>query len=171
MAPEVAKDECYDKSVDTYSFGILLWELCTTEKPFYGYSSGKHLKNVVLGGQRPDLDHDNATYWPTSLKWLMKRCWHESPKLRPSFTVVKQVLADILCSKDSIPKSLRDDDDDMVEDFPEESKKSVLEESPTSPRRLSAISAMFHPHQISLSGNSSTSGLSKARSWGCLLKR
>ena len=96
---EVAKDDPYDKSVDVYSFGILLWEMCTAEKPFYGYSSGKHLHQVVLGGQRPDLDR--SCCWPRSLRLLMERCWAESPSERPTFTVIKQVLSDILDGREA----------------------------------------------------------------------
>ena len=75
MAPEIAKDCPYDKSVDVYSFGILLWEMCAAEKPFYGYSSGKHMQLVVIGGERPKMDSQHTSNWPMNLQWLMKRCW------------------------------------------------------------------------------------------------
>eukprot|EP00934_Nitzschia_sp_Nitz4_P000585 Nitzschia sp. Nitz4//scaffold190_size42200//30078//33516//NITZ4_007394-RA/size42200-processed-gene-0.52-mRNA-1//-1//CDS//3329540150//585//frame0 len=56
MAPEVARGKAYNKSVDVYSFGILLWEMCSLEKPYMGYSSKRHMKDVVLGGERPKMD-------------------------------------------------------------------------------------------------------------------
>merc|ERR1712183_1116963 len=34
MAPEVAKEQPYNTSVDVYSFAILLWQICTLETPF-----------------------------------------------------------------------------------------------------------------------------------------
>jgi serine/threonine protein kinase len=106
MAPEVAKECHYDKSVDVYSFGILLWELCSTEKPFFGYSSNKHMQKVVLGGERPKMDGQHTSEWPTNLKWLLSRCWSAFPAARPSFTDIKDVLRDILHEKDAIPPNL-----------------------------------------------------------------
>ena len=106
MAPEVAKECPYDRSVDVYSFGILLWELCSAEKPFFGYSSGKHMQQVVIGGERPKMDAQHTAYWPLNLQWLMKRCWSAFPAVRPSFSDIKLVLADILMSKEEIPETL-----------------------------------------------------------------
>ena len=42
MAPEVAKGWAYDKTVDVYSFGILLWEICALERPFSQYTKEEH---------------------------------------------------------------------------------------------------------------------------------
>ena len=88
--------------VDVYSFGILLHELISGEKPFYGYSSGKHMQQVVLGGERPKMDAHTAGHWPANLKSLMKHCWSPFPTLRPSFTEIKLVLQDILDGREDV---------------------------------------------------------------------
>ena len=105
MAPEVAREAPYNQSVDVYSFGILLWELCSGEKPFYGYSSNKHMQHIVIGGERPPMDSQHKSYWPINLQWLMNHCWSPHPVLRPSFAVILEVLQDILDGKESIPAS------------------------------------------------------------------
>lgn len=92
----VAKDESYDKSVDVYSFGILLWEICSLEKPFEGYCSKKHMVNVINGGERPKMDHHHVAHWPASLQLLMKSCWSSEPKNRPSFEFVKSTLENVM---------------------------------------------------------------------------
>lgn len=94
--PVVANDYPYDKSVDVYSFGILLWEICALEKPFYRYSSQRHMREVVIGGDRPKMDSSYTAQWPTSLQSLMKSCWSSEVLNRPSFSVVKQNLESIL---------------------------------------------------------------------------
>jgi serine/threonine protein kinase len=106
MAPEVARESPYNQSVDVYSFGILLWELCSGEKPFFGYSSGKHMQHIVIGGERPPMDSQHTAYWPANLQWLMNHCWAPFPVVRPSFTVVLEVLQDIMEGKESVPTSL-----------------------------------------------------------------
>lgn len=108
MAPEVAKEQNYNETVDVFSFGILLWEMCSAEKPFYGYGSGKHMQQVVLGGERPKMDSNHTANWPNNLQWLIKKCWETSPSARPSFTMVKQVLKDILRGKECIPQDLEE---------------------------------------------------------------
>jgi serine/threonine protein kinase len=95
MAPEVAKDQPYDKSVDVYSFGMLLWEICALEKPYKGYCSKKHMALVVIGGERPKMDHAHTSHWPAPLQCLMKRCWSSNPEERPSFESITEILDEI----------------------------------------------------------------------------
>lgn len=108
MAPEVARAMDYDQSVDVFSFGILLWEMCTAEKPYIGYSSGKHMIQVVLGGERPKMDGSHTFHWPAGLQQLITRCWASECHKRPSFPEIKTMLQDILdesCSDASTPHS------------------------------------------------------------------
>lgn len=96
MAPEVAKDQPYDRSVDVYSFGILLWEICSLEKPFAGYNSKKHMRDVVIAGERPKMDSSHTAHWPSDLQWLMTHSWSSESEMRPSFTMIKQTLQNVL---------------------------------------------------------------------------
>ena len=89
----MANNKPYNNSVDVYAFGILLWELCSLDKPFKGYDHKKHMANVVHGGERPKLD---TTLWPTNLQNLMKHCWSADPKQRPSFKAIKGILEVVL---------------------------------------------------------------------------
>lgn len=104
MAPEVATDKPYNRSVDVYSFAILLWELCSLEKPFQGYSSQKHLKDVIMGGERPKMDYAHTALWPVSLQWLMKCSWSADPSQRPAFPVIRETLEGVLKELNSSKK-------------------------------------------------------------------
>jgi len=114
MAPEVAKEEPYDKSVDAYSFGIFLWELCSCKKPYFGYSSSEHMNKVVNGGERPQMDAEHTRAWPLNLQWLMKRCWSTNSDRRPSFTVIQETLDDILAGIESIPANMMSEEDEGI---------------------------------------------------------
>jgi len=106
MAPEVAKGQPYNKSVDVYSFGILLWQMCSLERPFAGYSSQKHMREVVISGERPKMDTSHTALWPLDLQWLMKASWSSDPNIRPSFTKISQTLQHVLEELD-VPKTQR----------------------------------------------------------------
>lgn len=91
MAPEVAKCEPYGLSADVYSFGILLWEVCTLMKPYSELNDATEFRQrVVLGGERPPLNEAcfGSTRSFRQIKVLLQGCWHESPQCRPSFTTI-----------------------------------------------------------------------------------
>jgi len=92
----VAQDRPYGKGVDVYSFGILLWEMCTSEKPFVGYSNARHMREVINGGERPKMDSTHTSHWPLNLQWMIKSCWSPHPDARPSFETIIETLNNIL---------------------------------------------------------------------------
>lgn len=105
MAPEVAADTPYGKmptvcnddpayqqshicnyprllghSADVYSFGVMLWEMLTTEKPYAGYNKKMHNDIVVVKGGRPQINDK----WSPSLVGFLKSCWHQDLTRRPT---------------------------------------------------------------------------------------
>jgi len=90
MAPEVALDHPYNLSCDTYSFGIIFWQICSLTTPYAGYSQKMHAEKVVQQGQRPTPDPT----WPMSWVDLMEQCWDSKPTDRPDFDTVVDTLHD-----------------------------------------------------------------------------
>ena len=90
MSPEVALAKPYDNRVDTYSFGILLWQLCALEKPFKGFNRISHLELVVHGGYRPNMDGNSI--WPKCCTELIELCWAADIYIRPNFDHIVNVL-------------------------------------------------------------------------------
>lgn len=86
MAPEVALRRRYNLSVDVFSYSILLWEICSLEKPFDGFTEMQHMNQVVQNGHRPRIDVIKS--WPLEIKDLMIRCWKENFYERPAFSEV-----------------------------------------------------------------------------------
>ena len=92
MAPEVARNENYDQRVDTYSFGILFWQICSLQTPYSGFSTKMHAERVVRGGYRPNPDMT----WPSSWVEMMFKCWNPILQQRPDFDEVTIFLEDEL---------------------------------------------------------------------------
>lgn len=89
MAPEVALSEPYNHLVDVFSFGILLWQMCSLEVPFATYNVQRHAERVVRGGERPPLD---AKKWSQDLCTLLTKCWSTDLRYRPNFGEVGDLL-------------------------------------------------------------------------------
>jgi serine/threonine protein kinase len=92
MSPEVARNLPYNLSADSYSFGILFWQICALQTPFAGFTTASHFKLVVQQNQRP---HPDKT-WPWSWTECMMRSWSLQPKERPSMTEIVRALEEII---------------------------------------------------------------------------
>ncbi|XP_002739351.1 dual serine/threonine and tyrosine protein kinase-like [Saccoglossus kowalevskii] len=96
MAPEVGLRTVYDKMVDVYAFGILLWFICngtdTLPEAYRPYQSTLPPISV-----RPDrLDKFDKHCWE-----LMDKCWRKDAATRPSFLEITKELKSILNNVDS----------------------------------------------------------------------
>ncbi len=89
MAPEMMEGRPYNEKVDVYSFGIVLWELCSKRLPFTEFPNEVALSRAVVDrGVRPPIPRDT----PRSLAELMVRCWQPDHRRRPSFNEIKDEL-------------------------------------------------------------------------------
>jgi eukaryotic-like serine/threonine-protein kinase len=75
MAPEQAKGKRLDKRADIWSWGVVLYELITGERPFRGEDVAETLAQVLT--REPDLERV-----PPKVRWLLGECLQKDPKLR-----------------------------------------------------------------------------------------
>lgn len=88
MAPEMfLNDQNYGPEVDVYSYSIILYELLTNDIPWANLNRDMMMKKVFVEQRRPELPK-NA---PSSLKSLIKMCWSQDPKSRPSFREIYEM--------------------------------------------------------------------------------
>jgi hypothetical protein len=66
-------------SVDTYAFGILVWEIMTIKEPFADLMIHEYTEKVIQRQKRPRLDRKT----PAELNDLMSACWDHDPYKRP----------------------------------------------------------------------------------------
>lgn len=89
MAPEIIRHENYSINSDTYSFGIILWQLVTRNPRPFSDLQPIQTAFAVANGQRPDI----PDYIPEHVSRIIKVCWHQDQICRPSFTTVSISLA------------------------------------------------------------------------------
>ena len=51
-APEVLKGEAFNEQADVYSFGVIMWEMCTRKKPWQGLMQVQVVVAVGMKGER-----------------------------------------------------------------------------------------------------------------------
>ncbi|EFJ48730.1 hypothetical protein VOLCADRAFT_120838 [Volvox carteri f. nagariensis] len=93
MAPETfIKGQPLDFSVDTFSFGILMWELYTCARPYSDVPEDQIAQRVTLKGLRPTFPPDT----PRSFGALARQCWSQDPNERPTASEIVSALENLL---------------------------------------------------------------------------
>ena len=81
--------EAPNQSSDVYSFGLIMWESLSGERPFKDLTLPELKVVVIEQRQRPKIPED----W--NLKWsgLIRRCWDQDPEMRPTFLELQESLS------------------------------------------------------------------------------
>jgi serine/threonine protein kinase len=91
-APEILEPKAnapgYDCSVDTYSFGIILWELLTGQIPYMNRRQCAAAALVARHAERPVLPENPSTGYIA----VMTGCWAQEPKKRLPMETVRSKL-------------------------------------------------------------------------------
>jgi len=93
----------YDESVDIYSFGIVLWEICTRDYPFIEYDQFLNTRNefkeieiknaVVNKDLRPTFKDGVIPREYLWMKDLACQCWQKNPLSRPRFQQILNTMS------------------------------------------------------------------------------
>ena len=98
-----------DKRCDIYSFGILLWEIYSEQKPFGEIAHNFTLLKIsVKDKQRPDLSLLPKSDLYNEQFRLIELCWHHDPTQRPNASAILFDLNTIL-HKPEIDACLREE--------------------------------------------------------------
>jgi len=106
-APEVLEQplQGYDRKVDVFSYGVLLWEILERGNVF-DQRCLRHIDELKKG-LRPKI----TVSCPPQLQQLIHDCWQFEPDKRPVFDEIVQVLDKLLVQY----KPVKNDDDDEEE--------------------------------------------------------
>lgn len=93
-APEALKkraDDINKKSADMWSFGVILWELCTRKVPFGHLTPIQCGMKVINENMRLELPADMSS----QIQKLIRICMNEDPLKRPKFEMILPILEKI----------------------------------------------------------------------------
>ncbi|KAL8114190.1 hypothetical protein AgCh_021157 [Apium graveolens] len=97
MAPEVYRRESYGKSVDVFSFALIVHEMFQGG-PANREQAAEHVADKrAYEDSRPYL---SSYVYPEEIKRLLQGCWHKNPDCRPTF-------GDIILKLESILEDLQ----------------------------------------------------------------
>jgi serine/threonine protein kinase len=99
MAPELLLNKRYNGSVDVFSFGVVLYELCTGAVPYDDLTPMEAAVRVVSEALRPTLPPDVAP----ALAATMRACWAADAAARPPFADLAAALAELAAAEAAAP--------------------------------------------------------------------
>ena len=73
-----------------YALGLTLWEIYERAIPFSGMPEAA-IVNQVLSGERPEIGGKP----PKAVERLIKMCWSDDPKVRPTSGKLAYILTDL----------------------------------------------------------------------------
>jgi len=108
LAPELlgSQPQFYTKKSESYSYSIIMWEILCRSHPFQEHSVANSpfrstFEEAIVAGLRPSPMWKNSLHlfeseedqeYLTSYTRLMRTCWHDDPKSRPSFDEIVSFL-------------------------------------------------------------------------------
>ncbi|XP_057860155.1 serine/threonine-protein kinase CTR1 isoform X2 [Cryptomeria japonica] len=78
MAPELLRNEPFTEKCDVFSFGVIMWELCTLKRPWDSVKPMQVVYAVAHEGARLDIPD-------VPIGKLISDCWAEDPNARPYY--------------------------------------------------------------------------------------
>jgi len=88
-APELLSERKMSRASDSWSFGVLLWELLEREQPYKDMSGEEVVMRVIKGYRLP---RPTRIAYPMELNQLMDKCWFPDPEIRPDFSAIEMTL-------------------------------------------------------------------------------
>ena len=102
MSPELLDPDQFDledcrptKESDSYSFGMVIYEVLSGQVPFAQWN-GLTVMRKVMGGAQPTKPEGAEGAWFTDNLWeTLIRCWETQPGSRPSGEVILECLSQV----------------------------------------------------------------------------
>ena len=89
MAPEILeRGAAYTSKVDVYAYGVVLWEMATSQTPYEGMDADLIIERVRNDDLRPTLPENMNP----KMRDLITVCWDRDPNIRPTFDEIVNMI-------------------------------------------------------------------------------
>ncbi|RHZ44159.1 hypothetical protein Glove_756g15 [Diversispora epigaea] len=96
IPPEVLRGNEFTKEGDIYSFGGIMYEIVTAQRPFADQAHDTYLMIDICNGVRPKVPDFMLNWIPEWYLNLMYRCWSDDPSKRPTAASLTVFFCEIL---------------------------------------------------------------------------
>ncbi|RHZ44146.1 hypothetical protein Glove_756g19 [Diversispora epigaea] len=96
IPPEVLRGNEFTKEGDIYSFGGIMYEIVTAQRPFADKAHDTYLMIDICNGVRPKVPDFMLNWIPEWYLDLMYRCWSDDPSKRPTSVELSNLFIDVL---------------------------------------------------------------------------
>src|SRR5436190_7464393 len=148
MSPEQVRAETLDARSDIFSFGILLYELVTGQRPFHGASTAELASSILTHEPPPMARYSHDV--PAELDRIVSKSLHKDPEDR--YQTSKDLLIDLRTLRDEVEFRHRlersqppEKKNDTAEIPDVEIKTNVFDKPPATLREVKSLSTKETP--------------------------
>ncbi|RHZ44139.1 hypothetical protein Glove_756g27 [Diversispora epigaea] len=95
IPPEVLRGNEFTGKGDIYSFGGIMYEIVTSQRPFADQAHDTYLMIDICNGVRPKVPEFMLNWIPEWYLDLMYRCWSDDPSERPTAAELANLFFDL----------------------------------------------------------------------------
>ncbi|RHZ44153.1 hypothetical protein Glove_756g32 [Diversispora epigaea] len=96
IPPEALRGNEFTREGDIYSFGGIMYEIVTAQRPFADQAHDTYLMMDICNGVRPKVPDFMINWIPEWYLNLMYQCWSDDPSKRPTSTSLTIFFCEIL---------------------------------------------------------------------------
>ncbi|RHZ81734.1 hypothetical protein Glove_117g311 [Diversispora epigaea] len=142
IPPEVLRGNEFTRKGDIYSFGGIMYEIVTAQRPFADQAHDTYLMIDICNGVRPKVPDFMLNWIPEWYLDLMYRCWSDDPSERPTAAE----LCDLFCEISNKLNYYRVDNNVMQQlDIADENQQNISKSQKQELFELFSHSNMLHP--------------------------
>ncbi|RHZ44155.1 hypothetical protein Glove_756g30 [Diversispora epigaea] len=148
IPPEVLRGNEFTKKGDIYSFGGIMYEIVTAQRPFADQAHDTFLMIDICNGVRPKASDFMLNWIPEWYLDLMYRCWSDDPSKRPTAAELVNLIWDVL---ERLDNNIVDNDVMRQLQIADENQKNTSESQKQELFELFSYSSKLHPQSYYIS--------------------
>ncbi|RHZ84237.1 hypothetical protein Glove_84g41 [Diversispora epigaea] len=148
IPPEVLRGNEFTRKGDIYSFGGIMYEIITAQRPFADQAHDTYLMMDICNGVRPTVPDFMLNWIPEWYLNLMYRCWSDDLSERPTSVELSNSFWDVLVKLDNNIV-----DNDVMRQFKiaDENQKNASKSQKQELFELFSYSSKLHPQSCYIS--------------------